>query len=88
MNIEKIDFFQPLLVVVAIIAFLAMGYIGSFNYRFEDPLKLEVILTIHFSCRILSVGAIAIKNKINLWFLKINYIKKDMHKAYLFIILQ
>ena len=61
MNIEKIDFFQPLLVVVAIIAFLAMGYVGSFNYRFEDPLKLEVILTILFSCIIFSVGAIAIK---------------------------
>ena len=65
MNIEKIDFFQPLLVVVAIIAFLAMGYVGSFNYRFEDSLKLEVILTILFSCIIFSVGAIAIKYKIN-----------------------
>ena len=38
MKFEKIDFFQPLLVVVAIVVFLAMGYIGSFNYRFEDPL--------------------------------------------------
>ena len=34
-------------------------------YRFEDPLKLEVILTILFSCIIFSVGAIAIKYKIN-----------------------
>ena len=65
MKIERIDFFQPLLVVVAIIAFLAMGYVGSFNYRFEDPLKLEVILTILFSCIIFSVGAVAIKYKIN-----------------------
>ncbi|MGX8693988.1 MAG: oligosaccharide repeat unit polymerase family protein [Methanobrevibacter sp.] len=66
MKIEKIDFFQPLLIVVAIIAFLAMGYIGSFNYRFEDPLKLEVILTVLFSCIIFSAGAIAIKYKVNI----------------------
>ena len=49
MKFEKIDFFQPLLVVVAILVFLVMGYIGSFNYRFEDPLKLEVILTVIFA---------------------------------------
>ena len=40
---NKIDYFNPMIVVVGILAFLAMGYIGSFNYRFEDPLKLEVI---------------------------------------------
>ena len=32
---RKYDFFNPLIVVVAILAFLAMGYIGSFNYRFR-----------------------------------------------------
>ena len=53
MKFEKIDFFQPLLVVVAILVFLAMGYTGSFNYRFEDPLKPEVILTVIFACIIL-----------------------------------
>ena len=66
MKIEKIDFFQPFLIVVAIIVFLAMGYIGSFNYRFEDPLKPEVILTILFSCIIFTAGVILIKYKINI----------------------
>ena len=65
MEIEKIDFFQPFLMVVAILAFLAMGYIGSFNYRFEDPLSLEVILTVLFSCLIFTIGLIAVKYKIN-----------------------
>ena len=65
MKIEKIDFFQPLLIVIAIIVFLAMGYIGSFNYRFEDPLKPEVILTILFSCLIFTFGVVAVKYKVN-----------------------
>ena len=65
MKFEKIDFFQPLLVVVAILIFLAMGYIGSFNYRFEDPLKLEVILTVIFACIIFAAGAVCIKYKIS-----------------------
>ena len=64
MKFEKIDFFQPLLVVVAILVFLVMGYIGSFNYRFEDPLKLEVILTVIFACIIFTVGAVCIQYKI------------------------
>lgn len=65
MKIEKIDFFQPFLIVIAIIVFLAMGYIGSFNYRFEDPLKHEVILTILFSCLIFTFGVVAVKYKVN-----------------------
>ena len=65
MKIEQVDFFQPLLIVVAIIVFLAMGYVGSFNYRFENPLNMNVILTILFSCIIFSAGAIAVKYKIN-----------------------
>ncbi|WP_295115132.1 oligosaccharide repeat unit polymerase family protein [uncultured Methanobrevibacter sp.] len=65
MKFEKVDFFQPLLVVVAILAFLGMGYIGSFNYRFENPLKLKVILTIVFSCIIFAAGAIFVKYKIS-----------------------
>ena len=66
MNLKKIDFFNPMIVVIAILAFLAMGYIGSFNYRFEDPLKLEVILTILFSCMIFAIGVFAVKYKINI----------------------
>ena len=63
---NKIDYFNPMIVVVGILAFLAMGYIGSFNYRFEDPLKLEVILTIIFACIIFSVGVLLAKHKINI----------------------
>ena len=66
MKKEKIDFFQPLIIVVAIIAFLAMGYVGSFNYRFEDPLKPDVILTILFSCLIFAIGAVSVKYKVNI----------------------
>ena len=65
MNLKKIEFFNPMIIVVAILVFLVMGYIGSFNYRFEDPLKLEVILTILFSCIIFTVGVIAVKYKID-----------------------
>ena len=66
MNLKKIDFFNPMIIVIAILVFLAMGYIGSFNYRFEDPLKPEVILTVLFSCLIFAVGVILVKHKINI----------------------
>ena len=65
MKLEKLDFFQPLIVVVAILAFLLMGYIGSFNYRFEDPLNSQVILTVIFACIVFSAGALFIKFKVN-----------------------
>ena len=54
MDFKKVDFFQPAIIVVAILVFLLIRYIGSFNYRFEDPLKLELILTIFFAIKILS----------------------------------
>lgn len=65
MKFEKIDYFQPFILVVAVLAFLLMGYIGSFNYRFEDPLDMEVILTIIFACIIYTAGAFIVKYKIN-----------------------
>lgn len=65
MDLKKIDFFQPLILVVAIIAFLLMGYVGSFNYRFEDPLDVEVIVTIIFACIIFIVGLAISKFKID-----------------------
>ena len=55
-----------MILVVAILAFLLMGYIGSFNYRFEDPLDLEVILTVVFACLIFAVGALIVKYKIKI----------------------
>ena len=66
MKLEKIELFNPMILVVGILIFLAMGYIGSFNYRFEDPLNLNVILTIIFSCIVFSVGVILAKHKFNI----------------------
>ena len=65
MKLEKLDFFQPLIVVVAILAFLLMVYIGSFNYRFEHPLNSQVILTVIFACIVFSAGALFIKFKVS-----------------------
>ena len=61
MKLKDIDFFQPAIVIAAIILFLAMGYIGSFNYRFEDPLNSEVILTVLLACLMFAIGVIAVK---------------------------
>ena len=66
MEFKNIDFFQPLILVVAILVFLTMGYIGLFNYRFEDPLDLEVILTVVFACIIFIIGAVIVKYKIRI----------------------
>ena len=66
MKLEKIELFNPMILVVGILIFLTMGYIGSFNYRFEDPLNLNVILTIIFSCIVFSVGVILAKHKFNI----------------------
>ena len=65
---KRYDFFNPLIVIIAILAFLAMGYVGSFNYRFENPLDLEVILTVIFACVIFAVGYLAVRYKINFEF--------------------
>ena len=63
---SKIDFFNPLIVVVGILAFLAMGYIGSFNYRFEDPLSWQVILTVIFACVVFTIGYAIVKYKVSI----------------------
>lgn len=65
MDFKKVDFFQPAIIVVAILVFLLMGYIGSFNYRFEDPLKLELILTIFFAIIVFIVAILIGKYKIS-----------------------
>ena len=75
----KRDLFNPLIVVVAILAFLAMGYIGSFNYRFEDPLSMEVILTVIFSCIIFTAGVLLVKYKVTIENTKeINFLKENL----------
>ena len=63
---NRIDFFNPLIVAVGILAFLAMGYIGSFNYRFENPLSMEVILTVIFACIVFLIGYVIVKYKITI----------------------
>lgn len=63
---KKYDFFNPLIVVAGILAFLAMGYVGSFNYRFDDPLDIEVILTVIFACIVFTAGVIISKHNINI----------------------
>ena len=75
---RKYDFFNPLIVVIAILAFLAMGYVGSFNYRFEDPLDAEVILTVIFACIIFAVGYLAVKYKANIETGETNYLSEKL----------
>ena len=58
MKLEKLDFFNPLIVVVGILLFLVMGYIGSFNYRFDGPLDFNVMATVIFSCIVFAAGVI------------------------------
>lgn len=79
MDFKKIDFFQPLILVVAILAFLAMGYVGSFNYRFEDPLDFEVVLTTLFACLMFIIGLSLVKFKINITEIKkINFLSEKV----------
>ena len=75
---EKHDFFNPLIVVVAILAFLGMGYVGSFNYRFDDPLSPEVILTIIFACIVFAAGFLAVKFKVDLKARDIDYLSERL----------
>lgn len=60
---RKIDFFHPYIVPTAIIIFLIMGYIGSFNYRFEDPLNTQTILTIIFAAILFTIAAFIVSKK-------------------------
>ena len=75
---EKHDYFNPLIVVVAILAFLAMGYAGSFNYRFDDPLSFEVILTVIFSCIIFAAGFLAVRHKVDFKIKQTDYISEKL----------
>jgi oligosaccharide repeat unit polymerase len=66
MKLEKTDFFSPMIVVLGILLYLVMGYAGSFNYRFDDPLDAEVILTILFSCLVFTIGVVTVKYKVKI----------------------
>lgn len=75
---EKHDYFNPLIVVVAILAFLAIGYIGSFNYRFDDPLSFEVILTVIFSCIIFAAGFLAVRYNVDFKTKQTDYLSEKL----------
>lgn len=75
---RRYDYLNPLIVTVAILAFLAMGYIGSFNYRFEDPLDSEVILTVIFACMVFAAGYLAVRYKVNIETREINYLSERL----------
>lgn len=60
---RKIDFFNPYIVAVAILIFLMMGYIGSFNYRFENPLDTQTVLTVIFSTILFSIAVLVTSKK-------------------------
>ena len=72
------DYLNPLIVTVAILAFLAMGYVGSFNYRFDDPLDSEVILTVIFACMVFAAGYLAVRYKVNIETAEINYLSERL----------
>lgn len=74
---NKIDFFNPLIIVIAILVFLLMGYIGSFNYRFEDPLNLNVILTVVFACIVFILGYSIVK-KLNIEVKEIGFLSEKL----------
>lgn len=75
---RKYDFFNPLIVVIAILAFLAMGYVGSFNYRFDDPLDAEVILTVIFACIAFILAFLAVKYKVNIETRETNFLTEKL----------
>lgn len=56
MRFHDIDFFSPYIMILAILIFLIMGYIGSFNYRFEDPLSTEAIVYVLLAAFFLFLG--------------------------------
>lgn len=60
---RKIDFFHPYIVAILILVILAMGYIGSFNYRFKDPLNSITILTVIFAAAVFTVGVFIASKK-------------------------
>ncbi|WP_458453270.1 oligosaccharide repeat unit polymerase family protein [Methanobrevibacter sp.] len=75
---NKIDYFNPLILVVGILAFLVMGYIGSFNYRFENPLSTEVIVTVIFACIIFALGYFIAKYKADIKGCEFNFLSEKL----------
>lgn len=66
MNFKKIDLFSPEIVAFTILVFLIMGYIGSFNYRFDSPLSIKAILIILYGTIVFLIGTIIVKYTIKI----------------------
>ena len=66
MKLKNIDFFSPCIVALAILVFLSMGYIGSFNYRFEYPLSIQTIGTVLVGTLVFLIGVAIIKSKVTI----------------------
>lgn len=66
LNFKKIDYFSPWIIAICILIFLAIGYIGSFNYRFEYPLNIQTISTVIFGVIVLIIGILIIKYTIKI----------------------
>ena len=62
-SLRKIDFFHPYIVAILILVVLVMGYIGSFNYRFEDPLNSATILTVIYAVIVFIAGVVIASKK-------------------------
>ena len=62
-SLRKIDFFHPYIVSLLILIVLVMGYIGSFNYRFEDPLNTQTILTVIFATLLFTIAVFITSKK-------------------------
>lgn len=73
---NKITIFHPLILPVAFLIFLTMGYIGSFNYRFTDPLNIKVISTVILACVVFTAGILI--TKIDFKDKKINFLNEKL----------
>ena len=63
-KLKNLDIFTPYIIAITILVFLILGYIGSFNYRFDSPLSSETILIILYSVLVFSIGVFLIKKYI------------------------
>ena len=87
-SIRKIDFFHPYIVPVIILAVLVMGYIGSFNYRFEDPLNTQTILTIIFAVIVFIIGVVIASKKFTIEKeVKINFLSEKILLIFIIVAL-
>ena len=85
---RKIDFFHPYILPILILVVLVMGYIGSFNYRFENPLNTQTILTIIFAAIVFSIAVFITSKKFTIEKTKeINFLSEKILVIFIIIAL-